>query len=720
MGADKVRDRRGDDRAREPRTSRSDRGVDHDRDDDRLGNQQRLRMARNRRGDAELETLRARIGATWPHLATQLTREQLLQIQRVEHARAVNRGIAERDAAARQRQHQRHGAMSRFLSEDVAELERINAGSVSLDATDLYMELPMDQLLDPSILALQERAIVPEQRFRIAAWDALRAGRARVQIEKGDEVSLTLWWLPADGDRWYAIPATRGGLVGFDELLAIGGFRRWYQNEVLFGPEYQYLMQYHDALQGEILDWQEQARFLNEKADDHPIVYRISFWIQWDEANRPPSAAALDPAAQSNDEAHAAILDRRFEEAAALLTDAETRWLDIAKRIQSWDESSLRGTVRALKVLTITKEAGKLAAGVLTGRGPLAAGQFARAALYTGLGTGAYTFGQEMVGQGAAVAQGVQDDIDLGGAAIRSGKDALIASVATWTGIRATRFVQGWLRPWVLRTPMPDFVRRQMPEVLGGALASPAATATDVALSAITGEGRVPGSVGELAGMVVDDITTGALLQVGLSPVFGRLDGKTVTLPVPPGDAYARGGRGVITLYHGGPMKSVESLDKGINTAKNADPHDFGPGFYTSSERAAGEAYAQRGHEKTGEPGAIAEVHVRTQDLGRIVDVRPGGAHRKAWEDFLASPMVPGISWSDMIPTNADMRPYAFETFLRQSGLADADTIFGPIGDAYTAGTTGGATTQIAIRSAAVAAHLDRLGLGWMAPRPTK
>ena len=53
-------------------------------------------------------------------------------------------------------------------------------------------------------------------------------------------------------------------------------------------------------------------------------------------------------------------------------------------------------------------------------------------------------------------------------------------------------------------------------------------------------------------------------------------------------------------------------------------------------------------------------------------------------------------------------------------GLADADTIIGPLGDQFTSGITGGATSQIAIRSEAVGAHLHQLGLKWMAPSAKK
>ena len=73
----------------------------------------------------------------------------------------------------------------------------------------------------------------------------------------------------------------------------------------------------------------------------------------------------------------------------------------------------------------------------------------------------------------------------------------------------------------------------------------------------------------------------------------------------------------------------------------------------TLDSRVAQEASAVRTFSGTGSgpptTTAVMHVEIEAKQLGKIVDIRPGGMHRELWEKYLAEPLAPGsnktIGW---------------------------------------------------------------------------
>ncbi len=193
------------------------------------------------------------------------------------------------------------------------------------------------------------------------------------------------------------------------------------------------------------------------------------------------------------------------------------------------------------------------------------------------------------------------------------------------------------------------------------------------------------------------------------------------------------------TIRHG------TSEDAARRIAKTGiDPHhstgtvdDFSRGFYTTLDEPSATEYAIRGREQRdrinkrtpGDHGAIVEINVKLSELGKVVDVRPGGEHNAAWEEFLErkpppSPPVPKFppAWDTAreyglnrgrLALKEMERGTVFEAFLKEKGLGDADVIRGTLGDPnWTGGIQGKQPgEQIVIRSRKIANVLnERMG----------
>jgi len=162
----------------------------------------------------------------------------------------------------------------------------------------------------------------------------------------------------------------------------------------------------------------------------------------------------------------------------------------------------------------------------------------------------------------------------------------------------------------------------------------------------------------------------------------------------------------------------------GINPqqSKSGRYDDFSHAFYASLERPNGQSYADI--RSGGRGGEVISAEVRVSELGLVVDVRDGGPHRKAWDDFMDRrpaayppeaaqlPMSTREFYTERKgwhPSDPD-RGAAFEAFLMEQGLSHADAVIGPLGKhAMTRGI--GEGNQIAIRSRHAANVLnERMG----------
>ncbi|MGE4044189.1 MAG: hypothetical protein AB7F35_05010 [Acetobacteraceae bacterium] len=206
----------------------------------------------------------------------------------------------------------------------------------------------------------------------------------------------------------------------------------------------------------------------------------------------------------------------------------------------------------------------------------------------------------------------------------------------------------------------------------------------------------------------------------------------------PPADAAAAARQattpehGEITALHGTSSRDLANMEAlGIQLGRIEHDHqDFGRALYLTLDDANAAKYgarrvkdlAARGQSATAE---AVPFRFRLEDLGVVVDVRPGGQHRAQWEEFLRrtpAAYPPQPEWLPpgmKMPWNTteeyimragwgiDQRGKAFQAFLEQAGLAHADAVWGDLGGVGTSGLVAeGGGEQIAIRSQALA---DRL-----------
>ena len=192
-----------------------------------------------------------------------------------------------------------------------------------------------------------------------------------------------------------------------------------------------------------------------------------------------------------------------------------------------------------------------------------------------------------------------------------------------------------------------------------------------------------------------------------------------------------------LRLMHGtdqAGFEGVGGLGKGkIDVAHAAGGHqDFGRGFYLATDQATAEAYGvARNVQRSAGKGAgmthVLAYDVSLEELGTVVDIRPGGNFNEQWEEFLSEPPFkfppsgappPGMATRREFirGLGAERRGLMFEEFLQRIGKSNADVIVGPLGDdVFTGITAGRQTTQVCIRSQAAADKLNEIATGAMA-----
>jgi hypothetical protein len=213
------------------------------------------------------------------------------------------------------------------------------------------------------------------------------------------------------------------------------------------------------------------------------------------------------------------------------------------------------------------------------------------------------------------------------------------------------------------------------------------------------------------------------------APGSGASDPAGGALPTPPKK---------LRLMHGTDQAGFEGLgglEKGkIDVGHAGGAHqDFGRGFYLATDQATAEAYGvtrnvQRSAGKGGGMTHVLAYDVSLEELGTVVDIRPGGNFGEQWQQFLSEPPFktptgyppPGMATRREFirGLGAERRGLIFEEFLQGIGKTNADVVVGPLGDdVFTGITAGKQSTQVCIRSQAAADKLNEIATGAMASK---
>ena len=207
-----------------------------------------------------------------------------------------------------------------------------------------------------------------------------------------------------------------------------------------------------------------------------------------------------------------------------------------------------------------------------------------------------------------------------------------------------------------------------------------------------------------------EDVTGRPMREIGTATPAASEPAKPVAAPRE--DDYV--------FYHGTTAKGQAAIEeKGVTAQRNTGVgDDYSAAFYVTPQEAVGGEYARQrsaSAARAGEPseGRVLAFRVSREDMGAVVDIRPGGEHRAAFEAFMngpspfADPRLPGLGHLPqtvgeyVVTFGHDRRGEYFEKFLASIGMSHADAIHGDLGGIGTAGIGGGhpGAEQIAIRS---------------------
>jgi hypothetical protein len=255
-------------------------------------------------------------------------------------------------------------------------------------------------------------------------------------------------------------------------------------------------------------------------------------------------------------------------------------------------------------------------------------------------------------------------------------------------------------------------------------------------------------------GLIYDDPATGQRVfrrfvsMESYGEFFERLTGGSPNLEHGSGPAMAER-PGEIEMLHGTHSTAAASIrEKGIQLSHIAHEHqDFGRAFYLTLDEANANLYAedaagtQRARAR-GDTPEVMRVRFRLEDLGDIVDVRPGGEHRAMWEEFLRrQPPDPVLGFTvppdflagqgaeprwrtvkDYItsPIGIEQRGVVFTKFLEHIGMADVPVVRGDLGGVGTSGRVAKGVNgeQIAIRTQEAADRMSAALRHAMGERP--
>ena len=199
------------------------------------------------------------------------------------------------------------------------------------------------------------------------------------------------------------------------------------------------------------------------------------------------------------------------------------------------------------------------------------------------------------------------------------------------------------------------------------------------------------------------------------------LDGIGALLPIVPalgtikrldkGSEYLELSDDLVTLKHG-TDKGGSIMENGFDVSKSGySNHDLSSGSYFTDSSLVSVDYGIARGKSRGRRTYFDEVEVsiKGSHLGKIVDIRPGGKHRKLWDDFLARKreVMGGRTSREIIKGPGDGRALMFDDFLKSEKLTDAQTVIAKLDHNLWPGIgTKHGANQIVIRDQAVADKL--------------
>lgn len=230
----------------------------------------------------------------------------------------------------------------------------------------------------------------------------------------------------------------------------------------------------------------------------------------------------------------------------------------------------------------------------------------------------------------------------------------------------------------------------------------------------------------EFRSMAEFDSWTGRLLKQPAIATPSVPPPPAGTAPVAPSVPKPGAGADDIVLRHGTTRAEADMIRQaGIDPfRKSGTAEDLSRGFYMTLDDPNAQKYAHtraRLHPERGGP-AVLEIPVKLSELGTIVDVREGGAHREKWDEFLdrSPPAYPPwgapyfknarefLQGTGKFRMNEIQRGTVFEAFLKEQNLLHADVVRGDLGKGLTTGIAAHAQgEQIAIRSKEAAEYLN-------------
>jgi hypothetical protein len=493
------------------------------------------------------------VQSQFPHLMAVLSPEQIAKVQRILDSYRHNERVKRRLEAEKQRQIERYGRLS-IASDEIDRLERIRREYRSLPRGAMKIRVDTGRLLSPDILSPQPWNVSAEEKFRLALWNEMSLGAARLDIQYGEAPNpiFNVVWEGKE-DRFF-LP-NEGGRVTWDHLMQIPRFSQAYFKFVTRGPAVEQMFRHISAARDDMYHEQWYLMSLQELAHEN---WWAHYWSSKIAGAKLPGIDIFWPAGEMLDSAFEHMLEGRLELAGMLVVSAEEQIQQGRNRINRTQAEIMGGAARAVQGLTYAKIAGGVAATIATGGLALEAGAgLVGLSLASAEGAGVYTFISEEAQQASEIHHGLREEFDFATIAKMAGTDAVVTFAGTLMGGALAGKFHKALGGVMSRAGMGPFWQGVVIDGLAAVGAAPVTTGTRVVMNSIVGGGKVPGSLDELIDMIAEETIKGGASQIFLGAMMRRF------APPAPGGGGRGHGEGRRTLHGLGPGRPPGPVEPG-------------------------------------------------------------------------------------------------------------------------------------------------------------